>query len=127
MQDSDDDAKRFDLLLLRLRLAKLEGDAGTFGALRTRAQEIAAAFLLQTATPSVKAQELLLDQLAGDEWWVDVTMPMPEIARRRVRGLVRFIDKAKRSVVYADFVDELGDLVSIVIPGVAPGTNRERV
>lgn len=126
VRDSDEDAKRFDLLLMRMQLARLDGDAKSFEALRVRAQEIAAALLLQTAIPSVKEHELLLEQLAGDEWWVDVTLPMLEMARRRIRGLVQFIDKTRRSVVYADFVDELGELIEVALPGAVPGTNWER-
>jgi hypothetical protein len=34
---------------------------------------------------------------------------MLELARRRIRGLVRFLDKRKRAMVYANFRDELGD------------------
>jgi type I restriction enzyme, R subunit len=74
----------------------------------------------------VKAQEQLLDQLAGDEWWVHVILPILELARRRIRGLVRFVEKAKRAIVYADFADELGEGTIVELPGVAPGTNWER-
>ena len=97
-----------------------------FERLRKQVQDIAAALLGQTAIPSVKAQELLLDELAGDEWWVDVTLPMLELARRRVRALVRFVDKTKRAVVYSDFADELGEGTIVDLPGVTPGTNWER-
>ncbi len=34
---------------------------------------------------------------------------MLELARRRIRGLVRFIDKIKRGIVYTDFEDALGE------------------
>ena len=74
----------------------------------------------------MKAQEQLLDQLAGDDWWVDVTLPLLELARRRVRALVRFVEKAKRAIVYADFADELGEGSVVDLPGVTPGTNWER-
>ena len=113
-------------ILLRLQLARLEGDAMLFERLRKQVQDIATALLGQTAIPSVKAQEQLLDQLAGDEWWVDVTLPMLELARRRVRALVRFVDKTKRAVVYSDFADELGEGTIVDLPGVTPGTNWER-
>lgn len=125
-RDEDEDAKRFDLLLLNLQLAKLEGDAIGFERLRTRVQDIAAGLLGQTTIPSVKAQELLLEQLAGDDWWVDVTLPLLELARRRIRELVRFVDKTKRAVVYANFADELGEGTVVELPGVTPGTDWER-
>lgn len=125
-RDDDEDAKRFDLVLLRLQLARLDGDAVLFERSRKLVQDISAALLGQTAIPSVKAQEQLLDQLAGDEWWVDVTLPLLELARRRVRGLVRFMDKAKRATLYSDFEDELGEGSVVDLPGVTPGTNWER-
>ena len=57
----------------------------------------------------------------SDEWWVDVTLPMLELARRRVRALVRFVDKTKRAIVYSDFADELGEGTIVELPGVTPG------
>ena len=126
VRDEDEDAKRFDLLLLRLQLARLEGDPIGFEQVREQVQSIAVSLLAQTAIPSVKAQEQLLEQLAGDEWWVDVTLPLLELARRRIRSLVRFVDKTKRGVVYANFEDTIGDGSIVNLPGVVPGTNWER-
>lgn len=80
----------------------------------------------QTAIPSVRAQQLLLDDLAGDQWWVDATLPMLELARRRVRALVRFVERTRRAVVYSNFADELGEGTVVDLPGVTPGTNWER-
>ncbi|SEO59979.1 DEAD/DEAH box helicase family protein [Trujillonella endophytica] len=125
-RDDDEHAKRFDLILLRLQLARLDGDAILFERLRTQVQDIAAALLSQTGIPSVKAQERLLEELSGDEWWVDVTLPMLELARRRIRGLVRFVEKSRRAVVYSNFADELGESSVVELPGVTPGTNWER-
>lgn len=125
-RDDDEDAKRFDLILLRLQLSRLDDDAVTFERLRTHVQEIASALLGKTTIPSVKAQEQLLDQLAGDEWWVDVTLPMLELARRRVRALLRFVEKSKRPPIYSNFEDEVGDSTIVELPGVTPGTNWER-
>jgi type I restriction enzyme R subunit len=122
----EEEAKRFDLLLARLQLARLEDDAPAFEKLRGQVQAICASLLSQTAIPSVKAQEVLLEHLAGDEWWVDVTLPMLEVARRRVRALVRFVEKSQRGIVYADFADELGESTIVDLPGVTPGTNWER-
>ena len=64
--------------------------------------------------------------MSEDEWWVDVTLPMLEFARRRIRGLVRFIEKTKRAIVYTNFEDEIGDGSIVDLPGVAVGTNWER-
>jgi type I restriction enzyme R subunit len=125
-QDSDEDAKRFDLIALRLQLSRLDGDHLLFERLRKQVQDIATALLGQTAIPAVAERVQLLDELAGDEWWVDVTLPMLERARRRVRDLVKFVDKRKRAVVYSNFADELGEDTTIDLPGITPGTDWER-
>ena len=89
-------------------------------------QEIASGLLEQLAIPAIREQQELLDELAGDEWWIDVTLPMLEHARRRIRGLVKLLDKRKRAIVYTDFTDDLGDITEIELSGIRRGTDYER-
>ncbi len=126
VRDDDEDAKRFDLLVLRRQLAQLDGDAVLAERLRESIQHIAAALLGKTTIPSVAEQAVLLESVAGDEWWIDVTLPMLELARLRIRGLARFIEKTPRNPVYTDFEDTIGEGVEVVLPRVTPGTNFER-
>ncbi len=126
VRDDDEEAKRFDLLILRTQLAKLDGDELTADRLRQQIQQIASTLLDQTSIPAIAAHQALLADVSEDEWWVDVTLPMLELARRRIRGLVRFIEKTKRAVVYTNFEDEIGDGSIVHLPGVAVGTNWER-
>ncbi|MEE6286135.1 DEAD/DEAH box helicase family protein [Georgenia sp. MJ173] len=126
VRDDDEDAKRFDLLLLRIQLAVLDDDAAVAERLRRQVQDIAAMLLGQTSIPAVAAQQALLIGVAEDEWWRDVTLPMLELARRRLRGLVGFIERRHRAVVYTDFADELGDGSVVDLPGMSVGTNWER-
>ncbi len=72
VRDDDEDAKRFDLLVLRRQLAQLDGDAVLAERLRESIQHIAAALLGKTTIPSVAEQAVLLESVAGDEWWIDV-------------------------------------------------------
>ncbi|WP_432509798.1 DEAD/DEAH box helicase family protein [Kineococcus sp. SYSU DK001] len=122
----EENAKRFDLLLLRLQLAHLDGDVGVFDRLRAQVQQIASSLLSRTSIPVVAAQAQLLDEVAGDEWWVDVPLPHLERVRRRVRDLVQFIEKSQRAIVYTNFADELGEDSVVDLPGITPGTNWER-
>jgi type I restriction enzyme R subunit len=124
--DSDENAKRFDLIVLKIQLAQLEGDLVTAERLRGQVQMIAGSLLSQTAIPAVAAQAELLESLVGDEWWVDVTLPMLELARRRMRGLVGFIEKSRKAIVYTNFKDELGEGSIVDLPGVSVGTDWER-
>lgn len=125
-KDADEDAKRFDLLILRRQLAQLEGDALTAEQIRQTVQQIATALLAKTTIPSVAAQAVLLESVAGDEWWVDVTLSMLELARLRLRGLVRFVEKTRRNPLYTDFEDTLSDAAEVSLPRVTPGTDPER-
>lgn len=126
VHDEDEDAKRFDLLVLQRQLAQLDDDTALAERLRDTIQNIAAALLGKTAIPSVAAQAVLLESVAGDQWWIDVTLPMLEVARLRLRGLVRFIEKTARNPVYTDFEDTLRTGVEVALPGITPGTNFER-
>ncbi len=125
VRDDDEAAKRFDLIVLGLQLRRLRSEPGE-ERLRRQVQEIAAGLLEQTAIPAIREQQALLDDLAGDDWWVDATVPMLEGARRRVRGLVRLLEKRKRAVIYTDFLDELGRVEEVVLRGVPTGADYAR-
>ncbi len=126
VRDDDEEAKRFDLILLRLQLCRLRAEPGQ-ERLRRQVQEVAAGLLEQLAIPAVREQQELLADLAGDEWWVDVTLPMLETARRRVRGLVRLLEKRRRTVVYTDFTDDLGAIEEVALRQLgAASTDFER-
>jgi len=118
--DSEEDAKRFDLLVLRTQLAVLQAAPG-FGALRDHIRTIAGALEEQEAVPAIKAEMALIQAIAGDEWWNDVTLGMLENARKRLRLLVKLIEKSKKKVVYTDFMDELGTETTIQLPEIANG------
>jgi type I restriction enzyme R subunit len=125
VRDDNEEAKRFDLLILRLQLCVLNAEPG-FDRLRDQVRDIASALLEVTNIPAVREQQELLDDVAGEEWWVDVTLPMLELARRRIRGLVRLIDKARRLIVYTDFVDQLGEATEVSLSGLPVGTDFQR-
>ena len=126
VRDADEDAKRFDLLVLRRQLAQLEGDAIAAERIRETVQAIAAALLPKKNIPSVAEQVALIDEVAGDEWWVDVTLPMLEVMRLRLRGLVRFVEKTRQNPVYTDFEDTLDEAQLIDLPQVTTGMNWDR-
>jgi len=121
--DGDEEAKRFDLLVLRTQLAILQAAPG-FGALRDQIRAIASALEEQEAVPAIKAEMVLIQAIAGDEWWNDVTLGMLENARKRLRLLVKLIEKSKKKVVYTDFIDELGTETTVQLPEVENAIGR---
>src|SRR3989442_11945389 len=62
--------------------------------------------------------ELILD-VQTDEWWQDVTTPMLENDRRRLRALVKLIEKQQRKPIYTDFEDVMGGETTVELPGFA--------
>jgi type I restriction enzyme, R subunit len=117
-----EEAKRFDLLLLNLQLARLHSEPG-FERLRDQIKEIAGLLEEKSAIPMVREQMALIQEVQTDEWWRDVTIPMLEIVRRRLRDLVKLIEKQKRKTIYTDFEDVMGGETHVVLPGFREGTD----
>jgi type I restriction enzyme, R subunit len=123
--DDDFEAKQFDLLLLRTQLALLRGDHA-FEELRKKIVAIAGLLEELQNIPVVAAELSLILELQTDEYWQDITVPMLETVRRRLRGLIKLIEYKKREFVYSDFEDEIGAGDQIEVRGVPVGTDMDR-
>jgi hypothetical protein len=71
-------------------------------------------------------QEALIQDIQTDEWWQDVTVPMLEGMRRRLRDLIKLIEQQQRKPIYTDFEDEMGDETEVELPGLGLGTDRAK-
>jgi type I restriction enzyme, R subunit len=80
----------------------------------------------QANIPMVKAELVLLEELQSEEWWQDVTLAMLAHVRKKLRSLVRFIEKRKRKVLYTDFQDVIGQETEFDLLGIAPPESMER-
>src|SRR5205814_3470701 len=99
VEPESEEAKRFDLLILNLQLALLRSEP-RFERLRDQVKEIAGLLEEKSAIPMVREQMELIQEVQTDEWWQDVTIPMLEGLRRRLRALVTLIDKRQRKPLY---------------------------
>jgi type I restriction enzyme R subunit len=124
-EPEDEEAKRFDLLMLSLQLALLRAEPA-FRRLRDQVIAISGLLEEQASIPMVQHQLVLIQEIQADEWWQDVTLPMLETARERLRGLVRLIDKRKRAPIYTDFEDQIGDESEVGLPGFGAPDSFER-
>lgn len=122
LDPEDETARRFDLLMLKLQLAMLASDK-SFSKLRDQVIEIASRLEEKQTIPMVNDQLELIFDLQQDEYWTDITLPMLEDVRKRLRDLVKFIDKKQRKLIYTDFEDELGPIVEGGFSGAASGVN----
>ncbi len=122
----DEQVKRFDVVVLQRQLAQLESDDTVAARTRSVMQQVAAHLLEKQTIPQVAAATELLQDVAGDDWWEGVTLAMLEQARRVIRNLVQFLDRARRSIVITDFADDLGQQRSADLPLVAVGVDQAR-
>src|SRR3984957_6865163 len=106
--DEDQEAKQFDLMMLRLQLGILRHEK-SFAKGSESVREIAGALEEKTSIPMVRAELELIIEIQTDEFWQDVTTAMLEDVRKRLRSLVKFVEKTNRPLIYTDFVDLIGD------------------
>jgi type I restriction enzyme R subunit len=119
------ESKQFDLLILRLQSALLKASPG-YKRLKQQVQDIASALEESSNIPVIKDQLSLIQGIQSEDWWEDVTLPMLEIVRLRLRALVKLIEHRKGSPVYTDFTDEMGEESEVSLPGFTSAISFER-
>ncbi|HST68362.1 MAG TPA: DEAD/DEAH box helicase family protein [Solirubrobacterales bacterium] len=125
LDPENEEAKRFDLLILNLQLAVLRADP-TMARLSQQVRVIAALLEEKSAIPAVGDEMELIQEIQTDDWWQGITTGMLESVRKRLRGLVRLIDRRKRQPVYTDFEDMLGHEDEIALSEFASAQTFER-
>lgn len=125
LEDRDQDAKQFDLLMLQLQLALLRAEPA-YARLKVKVQAIASALSELDSIPMVRTQMALIQDLMTDAYWENITTPMMESIRKKLRGLVKLIERRRRQPVYTDFEDEIGAEIVIDLPGFTQGGDFER-
>ncbi len=125
VEAEEEEAKRFDLLMLNLQLAVLRHDL-RFSKLRDQVIAIAATLEEQANIPMVREQLVILEEVQSEEWWQDVTVVMLEQVRKKLRSLVRFIERRSRNLLFTDFEDEIGEATSFDLLGITPPQDMER-
>lgn len=125
VRDDDIAAKQFDMLVLRTQLSILRAE-NSFAGLREKIVKIAGLLEELSNVPMVAKEFALIHEMQGDEFWQDVTVPMLETVRRRLRSLVKLIEIKRRPIVYTDFEDEIGEAETVELRGVNVGTDMER-
>ena len=125
LDEEPEDAKRFDLLLLNLELARLRSEP-RFERLRDQVRIIAGSLEEMRAIPMIQEQMALIQDLQTDEWWEDVTVPMLEGIRRRLRLLVPLIEVRRRKPIFTDFEDQIGEGSGVILDGFGGGNQWEK-
>jgi len=125
LMDDDLPAKQFDLLVLKTQLACLRREKA-FDGLRKKISQIGSLLEELSNVPMVARELQLIIDIQSDEFWRDITVPMLETVRRRLRELVKLIELKQRPIVVTDFEDEIGTGTTIELQGVSVGTDMDR-
>jgi type I restriction enzyme, R subunit len=90
-----------------MQIALVGREAGPFESVRKKVIEIAASLEEKDAIPAVKQQLEFLRSVQTTEFWEGIDLATLEDLRLRMRGLVQFLEKKKRKIVYTGFEDEI--------------------
>ena len=107
IETDDIESRLFDLTALKMQLAFAEGDTGTFERLRQRVVEIATLLEEKSTIPAVATQLAYLASVQENAFWEGIDLNSLEEMRLRLRGLMPFLDRKSRKIVYTDFQDEI--------------------
>ncbi len=124
--DTDEDAKQFDLLMLRMQLTHLRGDPG-LRTLQAQVIQIASYLEEKSTIPMVAAHMAFLLEMQTDAFWEGVAVGQLEEIRRKLRSLVKLIERVERKIVYTTFDDEIGEETLIALPNLPVGVDIEKL
>ncbi len=91
---------------------------------RKRIQEIATKLEEKKSIPQVNQQIALIQEIQSDEYWEDITLPMLEILRKKLRDLIKLIDKGDRKIVITNFEDEFLGTSEVSLTGMSDAIDR---
>lgn len=115
-------AKLFDLTCLNLQIALVKA-TGDFIRWRDKVIELASELESKEAIPAVKAQLALIQEIQTEGFWADITLPMIESVRRKLRGLIQFVERKSFTPVYTALTDEKGESTEVVLKDFSTGIN----
>lgn len=101
---SDEEARRFDYLMLKIIEAIIEGEAVNNN--KVKVQESVKGLLKVTRIREVKDKEPLIRAVLEDEYWQQMSISKCEQLRADLRGLMKYIEKEQKRNLYTDIKDE---------------------
>ncbi|MDE0853158.1 MAG: DEAD/DEAH box helicase family protein [Nevskia sp.] len=115
-------AKLFDLTCLNLQIALLNGST-EFVTCRDRIIGLAEDLETKENIPAVHAELALIVEVQTEEYWRDITLAMIETLRKKLRGLIQFIDRTSIKPVYSALQDEIGAASEVALKDFSTGIN----
>lgn len=128
IQDDDELAKRFDLVIYNLQLAWLTDDPAlvTYTSIVTG---IAADLSRMSNIPAVRNKLALIQAIASDDYFAEISLKEIENIRTNLRELIKLIRQEEQKVYITDFTDTItpGEFKTIVSESAAKGKYLKKV
>jgi type I restriction enzyme R subunit len=105
-EGADEGAKRFDSLILNAQ-SDLFQKRGEFVNYKINIQGIVRDLSRKGSIPMVAEKMLLLNELAKDSYWENITLTQLEGMRTELRELIKFLEKESIAAVYTKFEDQI--------------------
>lgn len=103
--NDDELAKRFDLLMFTIELAKLNQKNATKPI--QRVMRTAEALSKLGTIPQVLEQRELIKRVQQEQFWQEASLLDLEQVREALRDLIKFIERSQQKIYYTDFQDEV--------------------
>lgn len=103
--NDDEFAKRFDLLMYTIELAKLQRKNATKpirSVIRT-----AEALAKLGSIPQVMEQKYIIEKVRTEEFWSEADLFDLEAVREALRDLIKFLEKETQKIYYTNFKDQV--------------------
>lgn len=97
--DDDEAARRLDVLMFRMILAKASDDENTYNGIVRKVQKIAVSLSQKGTIPEVMAAKETLIEIKEDTFWKTATLSEIDKIREEIRGLMHFLKKEMKTKV----------------------------
>lgn len=104
MDDTDEEAKRFDNLMYGMMIAQIEG-MPQFDKGKKQLIKLCQALSERARIPQIKEKLELINTIDTDEFWQSSGILDFEKVRIELRGLIKFIVEKGRDMIYTNLVD----------------------
>ncbi|KZS39739.1 restriction endonuclease [Aquimarina aggregata] len=121
-QGTDELAKRFDLIVLKLQQAIINSNRSQEGYIK-KIYSIAQELYKKKNIPAVSEKINTIKVILDEEFWQQITFLQLEKIREDIRSLLKFLDSEKQRPIYSNFEDVL-DEVNINERDIMPAYSR---
>ncbi len=104
----DENAKRFDLIVLHIELSLLDEEVQADKEIQIVA-DIAQALQKKMSIPQIQKKKKVLAEVQTEEFWENISLPELERIRLEMRELMIFLDKPETRTFTVDIEDELSE------------------